>query len=431
MSHQDHDATEAHAPDDGRCSGYQLARPHRPARIVPATTAEQVRQAVVDAAARGVPYAVQATGHGRRAPLDGGVLISTTRMNGVRVDACTRTARVQAGATWARVIEAAAPHGLAPPNGSAPGVGVTGYLLGGGLGILAREQGWAADHVRALDVVTGDGAALRVTAHSEPELFWALRGGGSGLGVAVTGLEIGLASVARVWGGQLVFGADRLPDLLRAYPDWARSVPDALTSSLALLVYPDLPVVPAALRGRHVGQVRLAWTGAPEEGERLVAPLRAVGPRLADRLAGMPYAASHTVHSDPDRPHAYDGDNVLLDGLDADALAAVAEEAGPAAPMRCVVQLNPLGGALSRPPRVPNAVGFRGARHLLRLLSPLDGTDTRAVRALHRRLLGLVAPWALGRSPNFVFGDHPGDPARPEHEPDAAARLERLRRALP
>ncbi|EST37289.1 hypothetical protein N566_13875, partial [Streptomycetaceae bacterium MP113-05] len=254
---------------DERCSGYQLADPHRPGRIVSATTPDDVRVAVTDTAARGVPYAVQASGHGRRRSLEGGVLISTAALDRVRVDPAARTATVQAGATWRQVIDAAAPYGLAPPSGSAPGVGVAGYLLGGGLGLLAREFGYASDHVRWLEVVTLGGRALRATADSEPEWFWALRGGGHGLGAVVTELEIGLMPVERVWGGRLVFDADRLPGLLDTYPAWAETAPEGLTSSLALMVLPDVPFVPEELRGRHVGQVRIVWTGTPEEGERL------------------------------------------------------------------------------------------------------------------------------------------------------------------
>lgn len=153
----------------------------RPELVVGATGAEDVRAAVGCAAGRGLPVSVQATGHGLPGATDGGVLITTRRTDAVRIDPGARSARVAAGVRWGQVVEAAAPHGLAPLNGSSPGVGAVSYTLGGGLGILAREFGRAADHVRSLDVVTADGALRQVTAASDPELYGGLLGGGYGL----------------------------------------------------------------------------------------------------------------------------------------------------------------------------------------------------------------------------------------------------------
>ena len=135
----------------------------RPDLLVEAADPADVRAAVRDAAARGLSVAVHATGHGLPGPVEGGVLISTRRMDGVEIDPERRTARIGAGTTWEAVVAAAAPHGLAPLNGSSPGVGAVVYTLGGGLGILAREFGYAADHVRSLDVVTADGVLRHVT----------------------------------------------------------------------------------------------------------------------------------------------------------------------------------------------------------------------------------------------------------------------------
>ena len=360
---------------DAERSGFQLAYRHRPDVIVGAECAGDVVAAVRFARAQGLPVAVQATGHGLSAATDGGLLISTRRMAGVRVDAAAGTARAEAGVVWGQVVEAAAPYGLAPLNGSSPGVGVISYTLGGGVGVLARTYGFAADQVRSVDLVTADARQLHVTADSDPELFRALLGGGHGLGV-VTAMEFGLVPVARLYGGQLVFGGERIDEALAAYLRWTGTVPDELTSSLALIAYPDLPQLPEPLRGRYLAQIRIAYTGSAEEGERLVAPLRAVGPRVSDELREMPYADSHTIHRDPSDPHAYDGDNALLSGLDAAALLRVAALTGPDAPTMCVLQLNHLGGAMAKrggPEGAAGSVGHRDARFALRLLSPLPG----------------------------------------------------------
>ncbi|MFE7785048.1 FAD-binding oxidoreductase [Streptomyces nigrescens] len=426
---------------DAERSGFQLARQHRPAVIVGARGAEDVVAAVRFARDQGLPVAVQATGHGLSAATDGGLLISTRRMAGVRVDAAAGTAHVEAGVVWGQVVEAAAPHGLAPLNGSSPGVGVISYTLGGGVGVLARTYGFAADQVRSVGLVTADGRLRHLTADTDPELFRALLGGGHGLGV-VTAMEFGLVPVARLYGGQLVFGAEQIDEALAAYLRWTETVPDALTSSLALIAYPDLPQLPGSLRGRYLAHIRIACTGSAAEGERLVAPLRAVGPRVSDDLREMPYAESHTIHRDPSDPHAYDGDNALLSGLDAAALRRVAALTGPSAPVMTVVQLNHLGGALSAG---TGAVGHRDARYALRLLSPLtgaaaddgpgnDGSDPAlaTVQALHAEALAAVAPWRLGRSVNFLFGGHGDRPdaaevARSVHGTDEHRRLAGLK----
>ncbi|MFJ6851685.1 FAD-binding oxidoreductase [Streptomyces sp. NPDC091271] len=402
---------------------FQTAFAIRPDLLVEASDAADVLAAVRDAATRGLSVAVHATGHGLPGPVEGGLLVRTHRMDGVEVDPGRRTARIGAGTTWGAVVAAAAPHGLAPLNGSSPGVGAVSYTLGGGLGILAREFGYAADHVRSLDVVTGDGVPRHVTPDTEPELFWGLRGGGHRLGV-VTGLEIGLVAVERLYGGSLAFDGDAAPDVLRRYLEWTRTVPETCTSSLAATCYPDVPQLPEALRGRYVISVRVAYTGTAAEGEALVAPLRAVGPALSDSLRELPYTESHTIHSDPPFPHAYHGEGVMLRDLDAGTAGRVLELTGPKAPMMTVVQLNHLGGALAERPAHDSAVPHRDAGFLLRLLSPLDGTDVKAVRALYARVAGETAPYALGRALNFAFGG--GDRAetyRGVHGPRTRERL--------
>jgi hypothetical protein len=376
---------------------FQTAYRHRPSVVVAATSVDDVTAAVRRAAADGVPFDVQTTGHGLTEPLDGGVLITTAALDGVEVDPVAGTARVQAGTTWDAVVTAAGAHGLAPLSGSSPGVGVVGYTLGGGLGLLSRQYGWATDHVRDIDVVTPDGELHHVTAGNE--LFRRLRGAGRGVGV-VTGMEIGLFPVARIFGGGLYFAAEHVRDVLAAYVDWTATVPDAMTSSVGLVPFPE--AAPAPLGGRYVAHVRIVYTGDAEEGERLVAPLRAVAPCLLDTLAEMPFTDSASIYNDPPWPHAYSGTNALLAGLDSPA--PLVEIAGPDAPMMCVVQLNHLGGALARPPAVPDSVEHRDARFLLRVISPLDGTDEAAVAAVHTELLEAVRTQTLGRSPSFVFG---------------------------
>ncbi|KAA2255940.1 FAD-binding oxidoreductase [Solihabitans fulvus] len=411
---------------DTERAGFQTAATHRPSILVGAADAADVRAAVEFARDHGLPVAVQATGHGLSVTAEGGVLISTRRMTGVSIDPETRTAWVEAGVRWDQVIAEAAPHGLAPLNGSAPHVGAVAYTLGGGISLLAREFGYASDHVRAIDVVTADGVLRHVTPDSDADLFWALRGGQNNFGV-VTGLRIDLVPVARVYGGGLYFGTDQVTDVLQAWREWTATVPEELSSSVALIRFPDLPRVPELLRGRYVAHVRIAYTGDEATGERLVEPLRAVGPRLMDTLAEMPYTESWSIYNDPTFPHPYLGTNALLRELDATAMPTVLDLVGPTAPVGCIVQVNHLGGALSREPEVASAVGHRDATYLVRLISILGTADEDTLLSTQQGVLDALAPWTVGRSLNFLFGAKDADQVRAAYDPADYQRLAELK----
>ncbi|WP_037732314.1 FAD-binding oxidoreductase [Streptomyces megasporus] len=409
-------------------SGFQTAYAHRPSLAVGAVDAEDVRLAVTHAAEHGLPVAVQATGHGLSVAADGGVLVSTRRMTDVHVDPATRTARVAAGARWGTVIEAAAPHGLAPLAGSSPTVGAVGYTLGGGIGLSARRFGYAADHVRALEVVTADGRLHRTGPGDE--LFGALLGSGDNLGI-VTAMEVDLFPVPSIYGGQLVFDAPLAQEAVETWRQWTAEAPEELTSTAVLFRFPDLPAVPAPLRGRYTASLRIALDGPAERGERLVAPLRAVGERLVDDLREMPYAESDTIHREPATPHAYTADNALLRAFPPEALRAVFDTVGPRSPVDCVVDVRHLGGALRRrgPARV--AVDHREAEYVVRVISfPGPGTDPDEIRERHALLRGALEPWTVGHSLAFLYGDgERADEARTRagFEPDTYERLAALK----
>ncbi|MFF4058454.1 FAD-binding oxidoreductase [Streptomyces sp. NPDC001668] len=397
-------------------TSFQTGFALKPDLVFPVRSPEDVVAAVRHAGDARLPVSVLATGHGLPGAVEGGVLISTRHMDRVVVDPGARTARVQAGVRWSQVVSAAEPYGLAPLNGSAPGVGAVSYTLGGGLGILAREFGYAADHVRSLDVVTGDGRPRHVTEGSD--LYWGLLGGGHRLGV-VTELEIGLVPVRRLYGGSLAFDGRAVGPaaVLRAYEEWTRTVPSTLTSSFAAVPYPDLPALPPHLRGRYVVSVRVAYTGA--DGAELVAPLREIGPVLTDSLREMPYAESRTIHSDPDFPHSYHGDSAVLSGLDVERVGELLERTGPDCGAMVVVQINHLGGALARP--APNSVPYREGRFLVRLLT---GGGREQARELLDPAFALLSPVTLGRTVNFAFGA--GDRTEGLYDAGTSERLAEL-----
>ncbi|WP_052850745.1 FAD-binding oxidoreductase [Streptomyces avicenniae] len=389
---------------DAERAGFNSAVDDRPAVVVGATGPDDVRAAVAYARDAGLPVAVRSTGHGAGVAADGAVLITTRRMTGVRVDPERGAARVEAGVRWAEVAEAAAPYGLAPLSGSAPGVGVVGYTLGGGMPLLGRTYGWAADRVRAIDVVTPDGRARHVTPGSEPDLFWALRGARDNFGV-VTALDIELLRLSTLWGGGLYLDASapgRAAALTDAYRRWTGDVPEEMNSSLALVPLPDVPGLPEPLRGRYVAHIRIAFVGEPAAGERLVAPLRALGPLLIDSLAELPYTAAGSIHNDPPTPMPWNGDIALLDGLEEADVAAVTRLAGPEAPLPVITELRHLGGALARPGAAPSAVGHRTAAWSLGVLSRVSPATEEVAGQAHRAVLDAVAPRTLGRFLTFM-----------------------------
>lgn len=410
--------------DDERV-GYQTALAHRPDLLVGATGAEDVRAAVGFAAARGLPVAVQATGHGMPLPVQGGVLISTRRMTGVTLDAAARTARVAAGATWQDVVDVAAPHGLAPLSGSAPHVGAVSYTLGGGLGLLARQYGYAADHVRAIEVVTADAELRRVDADHGADLFRALLGGRGTFGVA-TEIEIGLLEVRSLYGGGLFFDGRLAPRLLRAYREWTGGQPEAMTSSIAVVPFPDAPRLPEPIRGRHAVHVRIAYNGSAEDGERLVAPLRAAGPVLLDGLETVPFSRSGTIYNDPTAAMAYYSSNACVHLLDPQMLGSVLDLVGPGGDLPGVLEVRHLGGALGRPG--PGTIGHRSAEFLVSVLTRLGEPELDEVRGLHARLGELWGPWSLGTSLNFLYGERADiEQVRRAFDPDDYRRLRELK----
>ncbi|WP_328331242.1 FAD-binding oxidoreductase [Kribbella sp. NBC_00382] len=401
--------------------GFQRRDPHRPAHIVGATTPEDVQRAVRYAREHHLEIAVKASGHGHGAPLDGGLLITTTRLDRVTVDPQNRTAWVQAGATWQQVIDAAAAHGLAPLSGSFPGVTAVPYTLGGGLGLMARRYGYAADHVRRIEVVTPDGE-LR-NAEDDPDLFWALRGGGGNFAV-VTAMEIDLFPVPTLYGGSLYYDLAATPNVLTAWREWTQTVPDSVTSAVAVLPLPDIKQIPAELRGKYIAQIQLSIIPETLDSPGLVSSLRDVlGEPLVDTVGELPFTESGKIFDEPGRPDAFSSRNVLLSELDPEALATIPKLAGPEAPVMCVVGIRHLGGVLAHKPVVENAVGHRDAQYSLTVLSP--GEDD--LRALHDSILAPWAEYVVGRSLNFSMGPLTDGELQAAFEPAGYERLKWLR----
>ncbi|GLY02290.1 FAD-binding oxidoreductase [Actinoplanes sp. NBRC 101535] len=385
---------------------YNLTVVHTPAVVVGAATVADVQAAVRFATTHGLPVAVLGAGHGSSVSSAGAVLITTRRLAGLTVDEETRTARVEAGVRWAEFIEQAQKAGLAALNGSSPTVTVVGYTLGGGLGPFGRKHGYAADHVTALDVVTADGELRHVTADSEPDLFWALRGGKGNFGVVVA-IEFTLFPMQAFYGGGIFFPGELAGDVLHLFREWTRDVPEEMSASVGLLHLPAAPFVPEPLRDRLVAHLRIAYLGSPSEGALMVAPFRELGTPILDTVGPMPYAAVASVHNDPVDPLPLYEHGALLRELPAEAVDTILRFAGPGAPSPLVLaEIRHMGGALSRPPAVPNAVGNRDETLYNVFLVAAGGPpDAAALHAYEQELIDALAPWSTGRRYlNFMFG---------------------------
>jgi FAD/FMN-containing dehydrogenase len=270
---------------------------------------------------------VQATGHGPSVPADGAVLVNTRRMPDLEVDPAAATARIGPGVKWKRVIEETGPYGLAPLVGSTSDVGAVGYLTGGGLPVLGRRYGFAADRVRALELVTADGRLRLATANRHPELFWAVRGGKGNFGI-VTAVETDLMPVNRLYGGGLFFPGAATREVLSGWLAWTASQPEEMCSSLVLFRFPDMPGVPKPVRRTFMIHVRVAYTGWPANGERLLRPLRALGP-IIDTVVDIPYTSIGEIHNDPTEPMPVLDCGTLLRELDDEAVEQLTALTGP------------------------------------------------------------------------------------------------------
>jgi FAD/FMN-containing dehydrogenase len=237
-------------PDDEgyarEVSTWNLGVKLRPAAVLSARSAADVEEGVRWAAQGKVPVGAHATGHGAVANADGALLVNTSRLNDVDVDGPALTATVGAGARLNELTAAAAAHGLAPLQGSSGSVSVAGFVLGGGLAVLSRTYGLAADHVHGIDVVTADGTLRTVDASHEPDLFWALRGSKGNFGV-VTAIRMPLVPLTSFYGGGLFFDGAHASALLHAYRHWITSHTERTSSSVALLRLPAEPGLPHAL----------------------------------------------------------------------------------------------------------------------------------------------------------------------------------------
>lgn len=412
-------------PDwDAQRQAWNLAADQRPEAVVVAADASDIAVVVGFARDNGLRVVPQGTGH-LAAPLGnlaGALLLRTPRLREVEVDVAAASVRVGAGVLWGEVSAALAPHGLAALAGSSPDVGVAGYLLGGGYSWMARKRGLGCSAVTAIDVVTADGRQRHVTADSEPDLFWALRGGGGNAAI-VTALTFTVFPVATVYAGMLLYPIARAGEVLRAYEAWTRDLTEAATTCVRLLHVPPLPDLPDFLRGQAFVGVDGAIDAPEAEAAAILEPLRALGPAI-DTFDVLPASQLGLVHMDPPEPVPAIGDGLILDDLPEGAIEALVAIAGPDAQTALLaVDLRHLGGAVGRPAENGGAVDHFPGRFLVYAVGMLP--DPALVPVLEAEVAGMRAalePWTSPRDYSN-FREAPASPSR-FYDP---ATLERLR----
>ncbi|MBE2315486.1 FAD-binding oxidoreductase [Solirubrobacter sp. CPCC 204708] len=408
---------------DAARQAFNLTVDQCPAAVVYPADANEVAAVVNAAREAGLRVAPQTTGH-NAAPLgDLGrtILLKTSAMGGVEIDAANRIARVGAGALWEDVVDQAAPHGLVALHGSSPSVGVAGYSLGGGMGWLARSHGLQANSITAIELVTADGEHVRTDAQHDPELFWALRGGGGNFGI-VTALEFRLYPLSEVYAGFLLWDWAHAERVLTAWAAWAQDAPDHVTTSLRVMQLPPLEELPEFLRGRSVVMIDGAVQGDPA----VLRPLRDLRPEI-DTFAMVPAATLARLHQDPEQPMPFVGRSALVDGLTPEAIRALLAQVGPGSgsPLDSV-ELRQAGGALRRRTPGHGAIAGIDGDFLLFMAGLVTDGQVGAVKEVAiKRVLRAMEPWT-NRSVYLNFVEHQVG-LEDVLEPETFARLRAVR----
>jgi hypothetical protein len=404
-------ATPADSDWDAARAAWNLAADQRPVAVAFAESADDVARVVEFAGRNDLRVAGQGTGHGAVAlePLDDTILLKTERMRDIEVDTGSQTASVAAGVLVEELGAAAQANGMCSMPGSSPNVGVIGFSLGGGLSWLGRRYGWACNRVRAIDVVTADGEQRRVDADHEPDLFWALRGGGGGYAI-VTGLQVHLLPIAELYAGALVLPAELGADAIRAWRDWTSSVPEDVTSIARFLHLPPIPEVPEQLRDRPLLTIDAACIGTQEEGEATIAPLRELGEPVMDTFGQIPAEGLSRIHMDPEPPVPGLGHHEVLTELPDDAIDAFVGAAGPDAGSPLLLsEIRQLGGALARPDENGGALSSLDADFVMFGVGmPMTPELGQAIDSHLDHLHETMKPWAA-EGGYFNFAERPCD----------------------
>jgi FAD/FMN-containing dehydrogenase len=395
----------------------------QPSVIVRCVGAADVISGVDFAREENLPLAVRGGGHSAAGSsvCEGGLMLDLSPMKGIRVDPARRTARVEPGATWADFDSETQAFGLATTGGVISTTGVAGLTLGGGIGWLGRMHGLSCDNLLSVDIVTADGQLRTASADENPDLFWAVRGGGGNFGV-VTSFEFRLHPVGpTVYGGLLIWPRPMAREVLRAYRDFTQGVPENASAYAGLGTSPDgVPIV--VVIGFHHGPT--------EEAEALFAPLRRIGPPVADMLQAMPYTAAQKMLDvlNPPGNRVYWKSSILRN-IDDEVLETIIDGGASIPSPLTAALIEFYGGAINRVGTQDTAYPLRDATYALNAISAwTDPAQDAANIAWARGMWEAVQPFSPGSVyVNFLgIGDDAEDRVKAAYGPNYA-RLARIK----
>jgi FAD/FMN-containing dehydrogenase len=378
-----------------------------PALVVQVKDAEDVSEVIRFARRFGLEVSVKSGGHGvaGHAIRDDAILIDLSLLKSVEVDEHVRVARAGAGLRAGEYVRATEAYGLVSPVGDASTTGLGGLTMGGGFGFLSGKHGLVVDNLLAAEIVTADGQIRRASKTENPDLFWAIRGGGGNFGVA-TAYEFQLHPLPQVLGGMMIFPFERAAEIVRLYRDVVESAPDELTVYLGMATMPD---------GMSIVALMPVYSGEIAEGERLLAPFREAGP-IADMVQPMPYSQASSA-ADPFAPPGFKLHERwdTLYAMPDDVIDGLVDRATPGNSLGNVIVIKVLNGAATRVDPSETAFPHRNTRYaVLSLAAWLDPAEeaaniawTESVKAvIAEQRFGTYINASIGNPLNEVFGDN-------------------------
>ncbi|HMA37685.1 MAG TPA: FAD-binding oxidoreductase [Chloroflexia bacterium] len=401
-----------------------------PALIVRCAGPADVRRAVDFARRRDLLVAIRGGGHNvaGNGTCDDGMVLDLGPMKTIELDPVRRTVRAEPGLTWGEIDRATQAAGLALPGGIQSTTGIAGFTLGGGFGYLSRLHGLTCDHLLAAEVITADGVALTASASDNPDLFWGLRGGGGNFGI-VTAFTYHLVPLGPVLGGMLIHSATRAGEVLRFYREFAAAAPPALASVLIFTTAPVAPHIPVHLHGRPVLLVTLCYAGPPDEGERVIQPLRAFGPPDADLVSIRPYTEVQTL-LDAANPAGLLNywKAEYIQGYGDEAIETILHYTAQAPSPNSKLLLNQLGGAISHVPPDATAYAHRAAPFIANINAMWAApAASESAIAWARDFWTALQPFSAGGVYVNFLSNEGEDRVRAAYEPGTYARLATLK----
>ena len=388
-------------------AGFNTATVHSPDVVVVAQSASDVVEAIRYAGHLYYTVRAQCTGHGAHEPIQDGMLITTRDLKNLSIEPEMRIATIGAGVRWGAVITEAAKYGLAPITGSSPNVGVVGFLLGGGVGPLARSHGFGSDYVQSFTVATGAGELVQANINENPDLYWALRGGKHGLGI-VTEVKVRLVELEKVYGGSLFYDEDNIETALRAWVAWTATADPLATTSVLIANFPPLDILPPPLRGRRLLNLRFAYPGDMELGAELAAPLYSFAPVYMGSIEELPADKIARIHNDPTTPGPSWVRGMMLTPIDQDFATVLLKAIGKGANAPFMaLEVRHIGEATKHDVPEGSAVGGRGAHFTLGALATNPAVFENEVPTSVAALFDALKTWAYPET-NINFVGHNG-----------------------